>query len=236
MHRRLLALSSLAGLILSLSGVSTANAFLPLHASRTTPSALNLTLGDISKPQSEFLQVPSLPARRETNAKRLARGLSPNRPRTYYNAERNARDLRARQSPTPCPIPRRQGVISIVFPRGDSDPGFLGKDDYLGMYQFTTELEDALQISLGGCEEDISAGSIFHIETTVRRLVPPLSVVSCVLSPLFHVCHSFRVPERPRELPVPRSIKKSSCNERRHDRWVLQQRSHRRNYRMYVLR
>ncbi|KAI0738478.1 hypothetical protein C8Q80DRAFT_245963 [Daedaleopsis nitida] len=168
MYRRFLtALTSVAGLLLFLSGVSTTNALLPLHASRTTPSPLDLPLDpvlrDLSKLQSEAL--PSLSARSETNAQRLARGLSPNRPRKYYSPSRNARGLRARQSSTPCPIPRRQGVIAIIFQDASSGPGFLGKDTYDGMYQFTTELEEALTITIGGCDEDISPGSIFHIET-----------------------------------------------------------------------
>ncbi|KAI0073092.1 hypothetical protein K474DRAFT_1667031 [Panus rudis PR-1116 ss-1] len=124
--------------------------FLSALAVTATPTATTIVERDITlnpvgitlNPVEHSVEARAVPL---TNAQRLARGLTPNKPR-FNHAKKN---IHARQSPVPCPTV--SGVIAASIE--GQGPGYVAAaPNIYGEYGFTTNVNAALRVSVKTCE------------------------------------------------------------------------------------
>lgn len=116
-------------------------------ATSTSKRDLTNPLSAILTPISQLLSAPAAPVKRLTNADRIARGLSPNKPNF---ARRHG--AKARRSAAPCvPV---TGVIGVQIQQGDGTvrSTFLGSPNSFGEFQPTDDQTSAVTLSV--CTSD----------------------------------------------------------------------------------
>ncbi|RDX42404.1 hypothetical protein OH76DRAFT_104003 [Lentinus brumalis] len=125
--------------------VTTAAALTPTR----TPSG---ALAELLTPAEDPSRLTMNPAEPLTNAERLRRGLSPNRPRARY-AGRGAQAIGRRQGASPVPCVTQTGKIKVTYtywPAGGlKASGWLSRNvNTLGEYVFNTDASQALSVTI----------------------------------------------------------------------------------------